>query len=428
MSGVAEAQMKPRTAILVVLCLAACWYYAICYASAVREGLKPGVVVDFYPLWNGSRAILQQRDPYSLRVTEENEVAAYGATAKTIGIPVEQRFAYPIHATFPVMPLGLLDFRTASEIVFWLFAVLTALSVGWLRGKWDRTTVLYCALTFSSYPVIYDLQSRQPVLLFFGLAVGGFALLRAGHLIPAAILAVLSTGKPQIALPILLPMLTWAFARWHERKRFVISLGTFSLVVLSVTSAVSPGWIREWIAALHAYLQYIRPSLVVSIFGSQLGIAVSGILFLALVATLWLHRESNLLFQAAFSVVVFHLIVPYQTYNAVMLLIPVVWAEDNAYLIPAGDWANQLILAAMRVALVGSWIANGVGIILWHTSPLGKLIAWLLPGVMVRGLLGALVVMMLVQVVFPSRRLAAGPGTASSGLAGQMITTPSIRG
>ena len=408
--------MKPRTAILAGLCLAACWYYAICYSSAVHLGLKPGIVVDFYPLWNGSRAILQRRDPYSLRVTEENEVAAYGATANAIGTQVEQRFVYPIHATFPVMPLGLLDFRTASEIAFWLFAVLTALSVGWLRGRWDRTTVLYCLLTFSSYPVIYDLQSRQPVLLFFGLAVGSFALLRAGHLVPAAILAVLSTGKPQIALPVLLPMLTWAFARWHERKQFLISLGAFSLVVLFVSSAISPGWMREWIAALHAYLQYIHPSLVVSIFGSQLGIAISGILFLALVATLWLHRESSLLFQVAFSVVIFHLIVPYQTYNAVMLLIPVVWAEDNAHLIPASDWVNQLTLAAMRVALVGSWIANGVGIFLWHTSPVGKAIAWLLPGIMVRALLASLLVMMLVQLLFPSRRMA-----ADSLVAGQSV-------
>ena len=129
---------------------------------------------------------------------------------------------------------------------------------------------------------------------------------------------------------------------------------------------------REWIAALHAYLQYIQPSLVVSIFGNPLGIAVSAILFIGLVATLWLHRESDLLFQVAFSVVIFDLIVPYQTYNAVMLLIPVVWAEDTAGLIPVHDWVNQLTLAAMRVALVGSWIANGVGIILWHTSPLGK--------------------------------------------------------
>ena len=409
--------MKPRIAILAGLCLAACWYYAICYSSEVRLGLKPGVVVDFYPLWNGSRAILQRRDPYSLRVTEENELAAYGATAKAIGTRVEQRFVYPVHATFPVMPLGLLDFRTASGIAFWLFAVLTALSVGWLRGRWDRTTALYCVLTFSSYPVIYDLQSRQPVLLFFGLAVGSFALLRAGHLIPAAILAVLSTGKPQIALPILLPMLGWALAKWHERKQFIISLGAFSLVTLAITTAVSPGWMREWIAALHAYLQYIQPSLVVSIFGNQLGIAISVILFIALVATLWVHRTSDLLFQVAFSVVIFDLIVPYQTYNAVMLLIPVVWAEDTACLIPVHDWVNQLTLAAMRVALVGSWIANGVGIILWHTSPLGKTIAWLLPGIMVRVLLGSLLAMMLVQLFFPSRRMAANLATAGRSVA-----------
>jgi hypothetical protein len=46
----------------------------------------------------------------------------------------------------------------------WLFAALTALSVGWLRGTRDSTTALYGMLTFSSFPVVFALQIRQPTL------------------------------------------------------------------------------------------------------------------------------------------------------------------------------------------------------------------------------------------------------------------------
>src|ERR1019366_10180400 len=127
-------------------------------------------------------------------------------------------------------------------------------------GRWDRTTVLYCALTFSSYPVIYGLQARQPTLLFFGLAVGSFALLRSGRLIPAAMLAALSAGKPQIALPVLLPMLIWTLARWHERKRFAIAFATSLLALLVISSIVSPGWMPEWLDSLRDYSQYHDPS------------------------------------------------------------------------------------------------------------------------------------------------------------------------
>src|SRR5208283_2241528 len=245
----------------------------------------------------------------SSEVTEQNQTAVYGTTSKALGIAQEQRFSYPIFATFPIIPLGLLGFRTANEIVFWVFAALTALSVGWLRGRWDSTTALYSVLAFSSYPIIFSLQIRQPTFLFFGLAVGSFALLRSGHLIPAALLAALSAGKPQIAIPVLLPMLIYTMARWHERKRFAISLVAFLLGLISVSSVISPGWITEWLATLRVYSQTNPPSIAVSWFGREIGMAVSVLLFIGLIAALWLHRESDLLFQVASSVAIHELVV-----------------------------------------------------------------------------------------------------------------------
>src|ERR1019366_5942812 len=316
-------EMKLRTAILAVLCLAAGWYYALYISSTGGVGLRPGVTNDSFLLWNASRAILHHTNPYSTEVAEQKQVAAYGATANSLGIVSDQRFAYPIQATFPLLPLGLLDFRTADKIVFWLLLALVALSTGWLRGVWDETTLLYTLLAFASYPVIVGLQMRQPTLLFFGLIVGSFALLRSGRLILAAVLAALSAGKPQIALPVLLPMLVWALARWHERKRFAIAFAASLLALVSISSFVSPGWMPEWFASLRGYShsQFVNPSIAFLFLGNKLGLAVSAVLLFGLAATLWLHRERDLLLQMAISVAIFSLIIPYQTYNAAILLI-----------------------------------------------------------------------------------------------------------
>lgn len=389
--------MKPRTAILAVLCLATSWYYAISLSSTGGVALKPGAVNDFFQVWNASRAILHHANPYGPEVTYQNQIAAYGAPPKAFGIKDDRRTPYPVPATFPLLLLGFLDFRAADKIALWLLVALTVLSVGWLRGRWDRTMVLYCALTFSCYPVIYGLQARQPTLLFFGLAVGSFALLRSGRLIPAAMLAALSAGKPQIALPVLLPMLIWTLARWHARKRFAIAFATSLLALLAISSIVSPGWMPEWLDSLRDYSQYHDPSIAGSFFGNKLGLAVSGVLLFALAATLWLYRECDLLFQMAVSVAIFCLIIPSEIYNAAILLIPAVWVADNAHRIKECGAVNQLALAVVRVAFIELWLGNAVGALLLHTTPLGKSIAWRLCVDMVFPVLGSLVAVMIVQ-------------------------------
>jgi hypothetical protein len=393
--------MKLRTAILVLVCLVSAWYNAICFSDAGSIGLKHGLSSDFYILWSASKAIMQGVNPYGPEVTEQNQIVYFGATAKALGSKTEWRFPYPIYATFPLFPLAFLDFRTANEIVFWLFAALTALSVGWLRGKWDRTTVLYCALAFSTYPVIYALQGRQPTVLFFGLAIGAYALLRSGRLVWAGALAALSAGKPHVALAVLLPMLIWTLSRWHERKRFAISSAAFLLGLFITATIASPGWIPEWFATIPHYAQYVRGPLLTLFFGDKIGLAISVLVFLSLIAILWLHRESDLLFQMSGSVTILSLIIPYEPYNLIVLLIPAVWIEDNARRIAETGAVNQIALAAVRIALILSWVINIVGALLWHASPMGRSIAWTLSGAMILPLLGCVVAMMLVQLFFP---------------------------
>ena len=163
--------------------------------------------MEFYPFWNASRTILHRGNPYSNNVTVENQIAAYGGSSKSVGVENEQRFAYPVSALIPLLPLGMVSFPIANAIVFFLFVSITVLAVGWLRRAWTRTTAFYCLLTFSAYPIIYDLRSRQPTLLFFGLAVAGLALCRSGKLAAGAVMAALSVGKPQLGLSVILVVL-----------------------------------------------------------------------------------------------------------------------------------------------------------------------------------------------------------------------------
>jgi hypothetical protein len=399
---------------LVVLCLAAGWYNAARFSSAVMVGLRQGVPDDMYPLWNGSRAALKGMDPYRAEVTQQNDLGVYGTTAKAAGDRKGQQFAYPIYAALAIMPLELVSFHVANQIAFWLFIAIVLLSVGWLRERWDWTTVLIGTLCLSTYPVIFAIQSRQPTILFFGLAVGSFALLRSGCLIAGAVVAVLSTGKPQIALPVLLPMLLWTVVRWNERKRFAISLTASLVVLIAIGGAMTSRWVAEWVSALRHYAQYARGPLVILCFGSEIGTALSVVLLLGLAAALWRYRQSDLLFQVALSSSIFQLIIPYEPYNVVMLLIPVVWIVDNAHEIAESGAVNQIALASVRVALILSWVINAVGALLWHTSRIGRSIAWALPGMMILPLLGCVVAMMLVQLFFPGRRLAANLATSGS--------------
>jgi hypothetical protein len=372
--------------------LVASWYYAINLTPQLTAGRRQSVSAEMYPLWNGSRAVLHHVDPYSDDVTRESEMAMYGPRAESLvrnHRELTERFVYPVYAAVTMAPLALLSFHAANVIAFYLFAALAILSVGWLREKWDRTTWLYVTIFFSTFPLGYDLLSRQPTLLFFGLVIVSLSLFRSNYPIAGGILAALSSTKPQVALPILLPILIWSAGERRRSKRFVASCCASLLVLLAWSSVLVPGWIPRWLAAMRSYSQYVpNPSIAVSVFGPRLGLVVSGLLLIALVGWLWLHPESSLWLRISLSVLIFQLLVPYATYNAVLLLIPSIWLADNSELAAA----HGLPMAFVRVSLIGVLACGVVGALLFHTTGMGILIAWQLPEVMTRIYLASLVV------------------------------------
>ena len=353
--------MKTRTLILALVGLVASWYYALSLAALGGVGLKPGLANDYGPIWNVTRAILSGVDPYGPIVTEQNQIAEYGTTAKAIGEKNDQVFPYPVQAAFPFLPLGLLNFPIANAIIFCAFCTLVAFSVVSLRGIWDSTTLLYAILALASYPLISTLQMRQPTVFFFSLGVASLALLRSGRLIAAGVVAALVVGKPQVSGSLLLPMLIWAVARWSERWRFVASFAISATALLTASLLVVPGWIPHWFSALHSYSQYVQPSLLVLALGKQLGLAVSVVVTLVLVVMLWRYRHRDLLFQVAFCATGFYLITQFVLWNAILLLIPCLWIADNSRRISRCGAASQLALSIVRVALAGLWLSAPFG-------------------------------------------------------------------
>jgi uncharacterized membrane protein len=261
-----------RVLALALICLVSSWYYGLRVAPALYQVHSKALLPDFYPFWNGCRAILHGDDPYGSAATRENQIGMYGHPLVGVGETDEQqRFAYPPWATVLLLPLGLVSFSTAQTLMFWLLVILTGLSVGWWRGRWDRVTVICAVLTFASYPILFGLQLRQPTLFFAALAAASVACIRCNRLAVGGVLAGLSAGKPQVALAVCVPLLLWAAADWRSRRKFAISLGTTGAFLGIISYLLVHAWPVKWIATIRAYSRYGNSSPLMDFAGRRAG-------------------------------------------------------------------------------------------------------------------------------------------------------------
>jgi hypothetical protein len=368
--------MKFGSWLLALSCLMSGWWYGIGFSASVAIGLKRGIVTDLYPFWNGCHAVLSGIDPYGPEVTVQNEIAAFGTEAKNIkGETKERQFAYPAYAAFATFPLGLIPFSIANRIAFWAFAGLLICSLAWARGVWNHKTALWIMLALGSYPIIFSIQSRQPTILFFALAMAAYALFSSNCLWSAGMIAALSYGKPHVAMAIILPMLIRGVSEWRKYKPFLLSFATTLVVLCLITTAALSDWFPEWIKALYRYSNQAAGPSVVTVISGRAHYVISVLLFCLLLILLWIKRRADLLFQVALSVLVFQLILPWEFYNSIALLIPIIWAFDNS------GYANQFALALLRVSLIEYWLATAVGAFLLQIN-LATSLAWRLPVLM----------------------------------------------
>src|SRR5215472_17168383 len=139
-------------------------------ATAAVSHTPRGNLSDLYPRWLGSRELLLHgRDPYSKEVTREIQDGYYGRPldpSRPDDPKDQQAFAYPVYVVLVLAPSVKLPFETVHKWVFWLFTLLTAVSVPlWLHTLGWRVSpsarIAWMLLTLSCFPAVQGLKLQQ---------------------------------------------------------------------------------------------------------------------------------------------------------------------------------------------------------------------------------------------------------------------------
>lgn len=374
---------------LAVLCLISCIYFVLRVAPTGLADAAPTLEKGLLPEWTGSRTILLRGDPYDPAIAQPIDAQMRSAAPeREIN---RQKYAYPVYFAFLFLPLAVLPFDLAQKVALASGIVLTAASLAfWLvDSKLSRLSALAVTIfAFASYPTMLALQLRQPTVLIAAMLSAVFFCVRSHKLFLAGFLAGLTLSKPQLAIPVLLPLTIWSLAGWRSRKVFLVSLiSTFSLL-LTGAELVVPGWIPHWIKVIRAYSHYAGASpLLLDVLPRPLYAAAAAVLIVSIVWISLEFRETDLLFAIAFSTAAFQLMLQFQIYNELLLLPATLWILERAseikargqlpnllwacsWILLGAGWASQVALAAANL------LAPSSGVALWQ-APLAA--AWLYP-------------------------------------------------
>lgn len=344
------------------------------YVNVERGALK-AEMGDLYPRWVGTRELfLHGRNPYGPEVSHEIQTAFYGhPIEQTYNEPQakildEQRFAYPVYVVFLLAPTINLDFARVQKWATVVFGIFVTLSVWlWLRmldWRLSRLSAVALILIVLSTPQIMQGFRLQQIglFVFFLLSMASWCVVRT-HLFLAGVLLALSTIKPQTVVLCLVWFLLWSLGDWKNRWRIA---GGFTLTMIALVGAgelLLPRWPQYFLKGIEAYPKYFwTTSLIRLVLGNWMGVAVSIVAIVVLLAFAWSKRHVvaqspefvellSIFFLA--STLVLPLLTPF---NQGLLLLPI--------FILLRDW--KALPNFGRMAFVGllAWPAIGASILL----------------------------------------------------------------
>lgn len=245
------------------------WVQSIAVPHQMAESAEldapRGNLSDLYPRWLGARELLvHHRDPYTAEITREIQIGYYGRPLDPTrpNDPIDQQgFAYPVYVVLMLAPTVTLPFPTVHRIVFWLFVVLTTISVplwlGALRWRLSRAaTVTAILLALGSFPAIQGLRLQQLTVLVVALIAGAMYAITRRRFVPAGILLAMASIKPQLVFLLILWLCVWLLGNWRERQRVLWSFVISMAVLVVAGELLLPGWITEFRVAMKDYYRY----------------------------------------------------------------------------------------------------------------------------------------------------------------------------
>lgn len=216
---------------------------------------------DFFPRWEGSRAVLDHENPYKDEVTWRIQEKMFGS----ILAPEEdqQRFAYPAIITWLLLPFWLLPFPIAislwSGLLFLLLLLLplaVAAHLNWQVSPFRLIVMLLFSIFVYRYPVNAYLIGQFIPFLLACLVVAWWGLANEHWEITTAAL-ILGMVRPEV---ILLPLLALLFLSWQRRNRRIVITWVVSIAILWLITRVWIGpWVGDFVEGLFAYQAYSAP-------------------------------------------------------------------------------------------------------------------------------------------------------------------------
>jgi hypothetical protein len=308
-------------------------------AESATRGAPRGNLSDLYPRWLGARELLlHHRDPYTEEITREIQIGYYGRVldpTRPNDPKDQQAFAYPIYVVLMLAPTVTFSFAAVHKAVFWLFALLTALSVMWWRHTlgWRLSAsakIAWILLTLSCFPSIQGLKLQQLTVLVAALVAASINRISRREFVWAGLLLALATIKPQLVFLTVLWLCIWVSGNWRERRRFVWSFGISMALLIGAGEALLPGWIKEFRTAMASYYRYTGGgnSVLDVVLTPTLGRVTAAFLVAILLAIAWetrRHDESSPEFQYSLSL----------TLATTLLVIPMFAPYNQVLLVPA---------------------------------------------------------------------------------------------
>jgi hypothetical protein len=235
---------------------------------------------DFIYPWYGSRElIINHRDPYRRDVTSEIRHSV-GVEQHGITDPDWGQFIYPVYVGFLLFPMVWMPFHIAQLVFFVVLFVSVVISVSlWVRFVDLRLsfagTLLLITFSLVSPPFVHGLMLRQVgVLVAMLVSVVAVFLLRGKFFFAGFVLA-LATVKPQMILLLLAWLLIWACFDWKNRSGLIYAFAATSALLILAAELLLPGWVNEWIGAIHSARRYGSSSILQVLLGHRLGILAS---------------------------------------------------------------------------------------------------------------------------------------------------------
>ncbi|HKF03839.1 MAG TPA: glycosyltransferase family 87 protein [Candidatus Sulfotelmatobacter sp.] len=245
------------------------WVQAIAiphqHAEADATGAPRGNLSDLYPRWLGARELLLHgRDPYRDDITREIQIGYYGRVldpSRPHDPKDQQAFAYPVYVVLMLAPTVKLPFAIVRSWVFWLFTLLTAMSVPlWLYTlEWRISTsakIAWTLLTLSSFPAVQGAKLQQLTVLVAAIIAAAMSAVAQRRLGLAGVLLAMATIKPQLVVLLTLWLGVWVISQWKERQWLFWSFVITIALMVAAGELLLPGWIREFRGAMSSYYTY----------------------------------------------------------------------------------------------------------------------------------------------------------------------------